>query len=302
MRSNTMDSGLVAALAGITANVIFGTSALYWQALGNLSAETVLVCRIVLSVVTVTAVLAYRGTLRSIVGRITPRLLLVHFLAAACVGVNWGTFIWASLHGRILECGLGYLLSPFVAIAVGALLLGERISRLRGTAIAIIALAVGYLLVSGGDLLHWVYVSIGLSWGGYACLKKWTVLDPISGLLLEAVVLLLVFVPLLALMPAVTLQLPATLTSFEWLLIALCGAVSVFPLALFAFAAVRLPLSAMGILQFVLPITQLIIALAIYHQPASRTTLVCFSIMGLCLALIVAEPHRHRLRAVWRPS
>ena len=105
-----------------------------------------------------------RSPLRSIANRVSRRLLIVHGLAAVFVVINWGTFIWASIHGHVLESGLGYLLAPFVAIAVSTLFLGDKINPTRSAALITIAVAVGYLLQSGGDLAHWVYITIGVTW------------------------------------------------------------------------------------------------------------------------------------------
>ena len=283
-----LNSELKAALAGVIANIILGASSLYWKALGDISPQTLLCYRILISLLTIAAILAINHDLRSIINRISLRLLIVHTLAAVFVVINWGTFIWASINGHVLESGLGYLLAPFVAITVGAFALGEKLSLTRLLALMIIAIAVSYLFTNSSDLSHWVYITIGITWGGYACLKKLTTLDSFSGLLVETSVLT-VFIPLMVLILPITLSLPNTISFSKIMLLGLCGLVSVIPLALFAFAASRLALSIMGFFQFVLPMTQLFVALAIYRQPVSHNTLLCFSIIAIGLVLIVAE-------------
>ena len=283
-----LNSELKAALAGVIANIILGASSLYWKALGDISPQTLLCYRILISLLTIAAILAINHDLRSIINRISLLLLIVHTLAAVFVVINWGTFIWASINGHVLESGLGYLLAPFVAITVGAFALGEKLSLTRLLALMIIAIAVSYLFTNSSDLSHWVYITIGITWGGYACLKKLTTLDSFSGLLVETSVLT-VFIPLMVLILPITLSLPNTISFSKIMLLGLCGLVSVIPLALFAFAASRLALSIMGFFQFVLPLTQLFVALAIYRQPVSHNTLLCFSIIAIGLVLIVAE-------------
>ena len=277
-----------AALAGVIANVILGASSLYWKALGDISPQALLCYRILISLVSIAIVLSFKENLRSIIIRVSLRLLMVHAFAAFFVVINWGTFIWASINGHVLESGLGYLLAPFVAISVGAFALGEKISLTRLLALITIAIAVSYLFTTSRDLSHWVYITIGITWGGYACLKKLTTLDSFSGLLVETSVLA-VFIPLMVLTLPISLSLPNTVSSSEIVLLGLSGLVSVIPLALFAFAASRLALSIMGFFQFVLPLTQLFVALAIYRQPVSHNTLLCFSVIALGLVLIVAE-------------
>ena len=102
------NSEVKAALAGVIANVILGASSLYWKALGDISPQALLCYRILISLVTITVVLTIKDELRSIINRVTLRLLIVHTLAAVFVVINWGTFIWASINGHILESGLGY--------------------------------------------------------------------------------------------------------------------------------------------------------------------------------------------------
>ena len=277
-----------AALAGVIANVILGASSLYWKALGDISPQALLCYRILISLVSIAIVLSFKENLRSIIIRVSLRLLIVHAFAAFFVVINWGTFIWASINGHVLESGLGYLLAPFVAISVGSFALGEKISLTRLLALITITIAVSYLFTTSRDLSHWVYITIGITWGGYACLKKLTTLDSFSGLLVETSVLA-VFIPLMVLTLPISLSLPNTVSSSEIVLLGLSGLVSVIPLALFAFAASRLALSIMGFFQFVLPMTQLFVALAIYRQPVSHNTLLCFSVIALGLVLIVAE-------------
>ena len=189
----------------------------------------------------------------------------------------------------MIESGLGYLIAPFIAIGVAALLLGDSISKTRLVALAVIAATVIVLLLRSGELSHWVYLVIGATWGGYACLRKLTPLDAFAGLLVETMVLAVIWAVLLVATP-ITLVLPADIPLISITLLLLCGAVSVVPLWLFAHAATRLPLSVMGFFQFVLPITQLVVALTFYNQPMSVNTLVGFLVILAALLVTVAEP------------
>lgn len=284
-----------AMLAGISANVFLGASSLYWKALGTIPATTLLGYRILASLLILAIVLTARRSFKILIGKFTLRLVLLHSGAAALVVINWGAFIWASIPGHVVESGLGYLIAPFVAIGVGAIWLRERMSAARLFGIGAIVLAMILLLLNSGELKHGVYLIIGSTWGGYACLKKMTSLNPLYGLFVETCVLT-ALMPLLLWLGPFTLVLPAGLEASTLVLLALCGIVSVVPLALFSFAAAKLPLSVMGFFQFVLPSTQLIVALAIYHQHISGNTLLAFSAIWLSLALIVMEP----LWKAWR--
>jgi chloramphenicol-sensitive protein RarD len=285
-------------LSGIAANLIFGASSLYWKMLAAISPGTLIGYRIVLSLATLIAVMSLLGHLRGLRSRLTRRILAIHMAAALFVVLNWTTFIWAAIHGHVVESGLGYLIAPFVAIGVGAFALGDKMTPLRKGALLVIVAAVLGMVLRSGELNHWVYLIIGTSWGAYACLKKMTTLDVFSGLLCETVVLSAALALSLSI-SATSMRLPSGLPNGTLLALALSGVVSVFPLWLFSLAAARLPLSVMGFFQFVLPTTQLVVALVFYHQPVSTNTLLWFSVIWSALAVLIAEPllaHTRRVR------
>jgi chloramphenicol-sensitive protein RarD len=293
-RSNAGGRGYAAAaVAGVTANVIFGASSLFWKALGEIPPTTLLGYRILMSLVTLSLAMLALGMFAGVATKLSPRVLGIHALAALLVVVNWGTFIQASIHGHVIESGLGYMVAPFVAIGVGAVFLKDRMSGVRLFALGLIVAAVVALLTGSGELDHSVYLAIGATWGGYACLKKLTPLDPFAGLLVETLVLTGVWAILLLVSPF-TLALPAGLPALSIGLLAACGAVSVVPLWLFARAASRLPLSVMGFFQFVLPTTQLVVALVFYQQRMSTNTVVAFIVVWIALSIIVVEGLRGR--------
>ena len=291
---------MTAILSGITANLILGFSSLFWKMLAAIPPTTLLGYRILLSLGTLAIVMALLGRFRGLRARLTVRILAIHIVAALFVVINWGTFIWASIHGHVVESGLGYLIAPFVAITVGALALGDRMSWVRKGALAVIVVAVFAMVQRSGELDHWVYLVIGITWGAYACLKKFTTLDSFSGLLCETVALSVLLALSLS-ASATSMHLPTALPNGILLALALCGVVSVLPLWLFSLAAARLQLSVMGFFQFVLPTTQLLVALVFYRQAVSVNTLLCFGAIWLALGILVAEPLLQRAARPARP-
>lgn len=287
----------LAVSSGIAANLILGFSSLYWKLLAAIPPTTLLGYRILLSLGTLALVMALLGRFRGLRSRLTLNILAIHLVAAVLVVINWGAFIWASIHGHVVESGLGYLIAPFVAITVGAVALGDRMSWLRKGALVMIVLAVVAMVQRSGELNHWVYLMIGATWGTYACLKKLTTLDAFSGLLCETVVLSILLAGTLV-TSVTSIRLPGDLPNGVLLTLALCGAVSVLPLWLFSLAAARLPLSVMGFFQFVLPTTQLFVAMVFYRQAVSFNTLLCFGTIWLALGLLVSEPLWQRARPV----
>lgn len=218
-------------------------------------------------------------------------------LAAVLIAVNWASFIWASIHGHVIESGLGYLLAPFMAIGAGILVYREKLGRVRMAALLVIALCVLFLSQRSQELTHWVYLLIGVTWGAYACLKKATALDGFGGLFCETVVLALALPGVLMAM-SFRLTIPALLPAGTLVLLAASGLVSVLPLWLFSTAATSLPITVMGFLQFVLPLTQLVVALVFYRQPLSFNSLLCFGVICVALLSILSVPVLARRRRV----
>lgn len=278
-----------AVAAGVTANVLLGLSSLFWKSLAAIAPLTLLCIRIGASLVTLMLVMAVLGKFRTLARQLTRRNLAIHAIAAVLVALNWATFIWASIHGHVIESGLGYLLAPFVAIGAGCLAYRERLSRGRVVALLVIVLCVVILSQRSQELSHWVYLTIGTTWGVYACMKKASALDGFGGLFCETVVLVLAL-PCVLMATPVSLLLPSPLPAGIFMLLAASGLVSVVPLWLFSMAAASLPITLMGFLQFVLPLTQLAVALVFYRQPLSANSLLCFGVICLALFSILAGP------------
>jgi len=288
------DAGLAAASSGVVANAMLGASSLYWRELGDIPPVVLVGYRILLSLPTLLAAMWMMGRIRALLRPVPRRVLFLHAAAASLVVINWGTFIWASIHGHVLESGLGYLIAPCVAIFAGVGLLREKISKTGVVAMGAILAALMLLVTRSGELNPAVYLTIAITWGAYACLKKVTPLDALHGLIFETAFLAAACL-LIWMVPGWSLQLPSSISVPAVLILSLAGFVSVFPLILFGYAAARLPLSVMGLFQFVLPTTQLVVAVLIYKQPASTNSLVAFGIIWAALALYLAPPLVKRL-------
>lgn len=275
--------------AALISNCLLGLSSLYWKALAAMSAITLLGFRILMSLVCVSMVLALRQELSPLLRDLSKRDLLLHGAAALLVATNWATFIWASIQGHVLESGLGYLIAPILVISLGLLLYRERLSLSRGMSLSLVLASLLYLLLNTDGLDYRVSMVIGVTWGGYAYLKKLARLPPWSGLFVESLMLSSLLVPLALWLNAPAQEIAALEAGDQGLLL-LCGVVSLLPLALFSFATRRLPLSGMGLMQFVLPLTQLCVALSFYGQSPSPGTLLAFSVIALAILLVVLEP------------
>ncbi|MDD9799324.1 MAG: rarD protein [Gammaproteobacteria bacterium] len=206
----------------------------------------------------------------------------MHALAAVLVAVNWGTFIWASLTGAVLESGFGYLVAPVFAMALGGVLFGEKLSRAQLFALLVIAAVIALLIGASGRLEHWIYFTIAATWGGYTLLKKRAALSSLEGLFVETAVLSVVLLVGLAL-PFAGGHAPGVGHLSAHPLLALSGVVSVVPLVMFAIAARRLSAYTMGLLQFVLPTAQLVVSFWYFGQIATPLTYACFFVIWAVL-------------------
>lgn len=272
------------------ANFILGASSIYWHLFVGMSPVVLVIWRIAFSLILLGLLVGWfvmRG--RDSLRRLSGRLVALHVAAAILVAINWGAFIQASLQGAVIESGLGYLLAPVFVMLVGLVFLGEPRTGPRIACLGLILVALVILVTTAGSLEHWVYWTIGLTWGGYTLLKKRTTLSPIEGLFVETAVLSLLLI-LASFWIEFGPHAPyvAQLRAYPWLVTA--GIVSVAPLVMFAFAARSLSAFAMGALQFVLPTTQLVVSFAYYGQVATLATYLCFAVIWTALlALTIRE-------------
>jgi chloramphenicol-sensitive protein RarD len=277
----------IAAMA--VANVILGASSLFWHALGDVQPTTLLGYRILVSLVTLCAALALLGRARAALEAASNiRVVLIHLTAAVLVCANWLTFIWGSIHGKVIETGLGYLIAPAVTIALGAVVMRERLGRVRSGALAVCLLGVVLLILRSSELEWWVYVTIGTTWGMYSFLKKLTTADPVTGLTLETALLAVGTVAAIA-GTSYSLDPGPAAGGTEIALLAVCGLVSVTPLWLISFGAKKITLTVSGFMQYVLPTTQFVVALVFYGQEPSGNTILCFAVVWMSLVSIVVD-------------
>ena len=266
----------------VFANAILGASSIYWALFQGVSPVALVGWRVVFSLVLLLFVLVWLGKFSAFIRRIGARDIGLHAFAAVLVAVNWGTFIWASLTGAVLESGFGYLVAPVFAMALGGVLFGEKLSRAQLFALLVIAAVIVLLIGASGRLEHWIYFTIAATWGGYTLLKKRAALSSLEGLFVETAVLSVVLLVGLAL-PFAGGHAPGVSHLSAHPLLALSGVVSVVPLVMFAIAARRLSAYTMGLLQFVLPTAQLVVSFWYFGQIATPLTYACFFVIWAVL-------------------
>jgi chloramphenicol-sensitive protein RarD len=280
-------------LAGVVYAVLaygtWGVLPVYWKALAALSAVEVLAHRVSGTVVfSIALLLALRRLpeLREALASRRERFALA--ASGALIALNWGVFVWAVGAERILETSLGYYLNPLVNVLLGMLFLRERLSRAQGIAVALAAAGVLALLVSHGSL-PWVALLLATSFGLYGLMHKLTRVRPIPALALETGAI----APFAALYLLLAAEPPGgglvAGTPLERALLVLAGPVTALPLLWFGSAARRLPLSTLGLFQYLAPTLALLLAVWLYGEAFTRAHAIAFPLIWAALALYTAD-------------
>jgi chloramphenicol-sensitive protein RarD len=281
--------------AGVSAYLLWGLFPLYWPLLEPAAPVEILAHRIVWSLVLVAGLLALTagfGWIRGL-GRRRAGLLT---LAAVLVTINWGTYIYGVNSEHVVETSLGYFINPLVTVALAVTVLGERLTRLQGIAVAIAAAAVVVLTADYGRP-PWIALTLACSFGLYGLIKKRAGVGGIQSLGFETAVLAL---PALAYLLLLGADGTGTFTSEgagHAALLAFGGVFTAVPLMLFGAAAIRIPLTTLGLIQYLAPTLQFAIGVLIYSEPMPATRLAGFALVWVALAVFTWDAVQGTRRA-----
>lgn len=276
-------------LAAVVAYAVWGVLPVYWKAMEAVPALEILCHRITWSLAFVVLVLVARRQwvwLRQL--RENPRTLLASLAGACLLGVNWFTYIWAVNSGHVVDSSLGYFINPLVSVLLGVLFLRERLRPWQVVAIVLAGAGVLFLTVGFGAF-PWIAFTLAGTFGFYGLLRKTAALGSVEGLAAEMAFL---FVPAVAYLVSLASTGAAAFGQAGAgvsLLLAGTGAITAVPLIMFAFAARRVTLATVGILQYILPTSQFLLGVLVFGEPFSRTRLVGFAAIWLALAIYSAE-------------
>ncbi|MEA1083332.1 MAG: EamA family transporter RarD [Sphingomonas sp.] len=264
---------------GIGAYTLWGLLPLYLHLLTAVPPAQVLANRILWSLLLLLAIVAATRRLRPLVAAARGRVLAMLVASAVLIGINWFVYIWSVTNAHLVEASLGYFINPLLNVALGMLLLGERLNRLQVAAVAVAALGVAIFAAGGGGAL-WVSLVLALSFGFYGLIRKVAAIDALGGLTMETLIL----APF-ALVVLVQANQSGT-AAFGHdrtldLLLVLAGPVTAAPLLLFAAGARRLRYTTVGLLQFIAPTLQFLLAVLVYHEPVRATQLATFALIWL---------------------
>ena len=229
---------------------------------------------------------------------LTPRILRTYGIAALLIAINWLTYVWAVDAGRIVEVSLGYFINPIISVVMGVIFLRERLRPWQWLPVGMVVIGVLYLTISFGRL-PWLALILAFSFGTYGLIKKTAPLGALYGLTLETGILLLPALAYLLYADAVgSGAFLHTRITTDSLLIA-AGPVTAIPLLLFAAATQRIPLTLVGILQYIAPTLQFLLGVLVYHEPFAHTQLVGYGLVWTALIIFAIEGlHAHRAQSV----
>ena len=287
----------VGTLAGVAAYSLWGVFPLVFHQLESVAPGEILIHRVVWSFVVVVGLLAVRRERHWLRGvRALPGALGRLTLAALLIAANWLVYIWAVNNDHVVEAALGYYFSPIISVVVGVVVLGEHLRRLQVVALWFGVAAVVVLTVAYGRV-PWIALVLACSFGGYGYIKKAVPVGAVTSLAVETLVLVpAAVVGLVALEARGEAAFLHGSVGRDLLLVSL-GVVTAVPLLLFGTAARRIPLSLLGLLQYLTPTLQLMCGVLVFHEPMPPERLVGFVLVWVALAMLAADalaPRRRR--------
>lgn len=268
----------------VSAYLLWGLLPLYMKALAHISPAEVVAHRVIWSVplvLVLLVVLRRTGELRSALT--SPRTLAMAALTAALVSINWSIYVWAIATDHALDAALGYYINPLFSMLLGAVFLGERLTKAQMFAVGLAAAAVVVLTVSAGSI-PWVALGLTFSWGFYAFFKKSLPIGPNQGFLLEVLILLVPALGYVIYLSATGSSQFLTTPSNTWLLLG-CGVVTAVPLVLYANGAKLLRLSTVGILQYIVPTMVFLVAVFWFDEPFTQSRMIAFPMIWAAVVI-----------------
>jgi chloramphenicol-sensitive protein RarD len=292
-------------LYGVLAFGLWGLFPLFWPLLEPANAAEILAHRVLWSLVVMTVLvvaLDKGAALRALWTR--PRTRYAMIAAGVTIGFNWFTYIWGVNSGHVVETSLGYYINPLVTVLLAVGVLGERLRRLQWAALSIGALAVVVLSVELGRP-PWISLVLAFSFGTYGLLKKQVGPGPVEGLTYETLVLAPFALGYLLWLSYVGESTGWSQGPGHVALLATTGLVTALPLLLFAGSANRIPLSTLGLLQYLAPTVQFLLGVFVFHEPMPIVRWVGFSLVWLALTILTIDSlaaYRRRMPGTASPA
>jgi chloramphenicol-sensitive protein RarD len=283
---NKADKGL---LCAASAFVMWGVFPLYFHALQPVAALQVIAQRIAWSCIFVLGWMFFRGELTSLRAALTNRAVVLRLaVTAMLITVNWLTYVWGVVHGRVVETSLGYFIGPLVNVLLGVVLLHEKLTRAQWTAVALATAGVGYLTFMTGSL-PWIALLLAFSFASYGLMRKVVKVEALPGLAAETLLLAPLAVGYLLWCESEGAGAFGHTGALIDALLVASGPLTAIPLFLFAYGTRLLPYSTVGVLQYIAPTLQFLCGVLILHEPFDHMRAIGFVIIWTALVIYAGE-------------
>lgn len=289
-------------LCSLGCYLIWGVLPLYFRTVDHIVPPAVLAHRIIWSVPTALVFILIASNWSQIRAVLTVRRMLLLSLSALLIGTNWLIYIYAVDQERVMEASLGYYINPLANVVLGGIVFKERLRRVQWLAFAIAALGVLIMTVAYGNF-PWLALSLGLSFALYGVIRKLVIVDSRVGFLMETMILLPFAI--IGLLILTSSNAPVEMTGAGSIgLLMLAGPITAVPLILFGVAAKRLQLSTIGMMQYIAPTLQFLVAVLIFKEPFGDDDLVAFAAIWTALLIYSTDSvmHEQKLRRTQAPT
>jgi len=264
---------------------MWGLVPLYWPLLKPASAMEILSHRVVWSLVFLLIIVYFKKLFSDIkVALFDKRKMILLFFASIFITINWGVFIWAVNNGHVIETSLGYFINPLVSVALGVIVLKEKLRTLQKVAVSLTFVAVTFLTLTLGHPPY-IALSLAFSFGFYGLVKKMANVKAIPSLALESLMITPFFAVFLYYLSSQNELTFVELGPIHSLWLVTAGIVSVIPLMLFSTAVLRIPLVVLGLLQALGPIIQFLLGYFVFDEPMITARWVGFLIVWLAVSV-----------------
>ncbi len=280
-----MNKGVISAF---TAYIMWGVFPIYFKLLHTVPAFQTVSHRVVWSFFFLVIVIALRGEGKAFLKSLTWKRFFIYLGSGTLLCINWFTYVWAISQGYVVESSLGYFINPLVSVVLGMIFLGEKLRPLQWIPVILAVAGVAYLTITYGSL-PWIALILAFSFGFYGLIKKISPLGSLHGLTLETAA---IFLPSLGVLLVEEFRGVGAFGHDGWLisiLLALTGVVTAVPLILFSIGARSIPLSTVGLLQYITPTGQFLSGVFLFGEPFTHDRLIGFSIIWLALIIFSVE-------------
>ncbi|HEX7974707.1 MAG TPA: EamA family transporter RarD [Anaerolineales bacterium] len=267
---------------------LWGIIPIYFKILHQVPAFQIVAHRVIWSFVFLILLVAVRRQFPAMRSAITPRTVLIFLISGILLTVNWTVYVWAVNSGFIVEASLGYFINPLVNVLLGVVFLHEKLRPTQWIPVGLAAIGVAYLTFAHGSL-PWIGLVLAFSFGMYGLIRKIAPLGSLFGLTLETGLILLPALGYLLWQESQSQGAFGHVGLTLNILLALAGLVTSIPLLLFASGARSVPLTTMGLLQYLTPTLQFLVGIVLYNEALTPARLIGFSIIWLALIVFSAE-------------